>query len=325
MMMKAAIYNDYGPPEVVHIGEVVKPVPAPNEVLIKIVASTISAGDWRARSLEMPTGFGLIGRLIFGVFRPRNKVLGSELSGIVEAIGSDVTQFSIGDAVIGYPENGCHAQFRTMPEDGAIIRKPESLTFEQAAGLFFGGITALDFLLNFGKITSGETVLINGASGAVGSACVQLAKHFGAEVTGVSSAKNHDLVRSLGADFVIDYADEDFTLGNKTYDIVVDCVGNAPWAKSKHVLNETGRLLLVAGSLGDMLKASFVSKKHGKKLVSGVSMGNRDKLLALMEIVESGAFRPVIDRVFSLENIVEAHAYVDRGHKCGSVVINIAL
>ncbi len=322
-MMKIATYNTYGPPEVVRIEEVAKPVPANNEVLIKIYASTISAGDWRARSLEMPAGFGMLGRLVFGVFGPRNKILGTELSGVIEAVGSDVTQFAVGDAVIAYTENGCHAEYRTVPEDGGIVPKPESLSFEQGAALSFGGVTALDFLQEYGEISTGETVLVNGASGSVGSACVQLAKHFGAIVTGVSSKKNHDLLGALGADFVIDYAQEDFTSGHKVYDIVVDCVGNAPWDQSKRVLSKTGRLLLVAGSLSDMLRASFVSKKHGEKLVSGVSMGNRDKLVALMKIVEAGAFMPVIDRVYPLQDIVDAHAYVDSGRKCGNVVISM--
>lgn len=322
-MMKIATYNTYGPPEVVRMEEAKKPVPANNEVLIKIYASTISAGDWRARSLDMPVGFGLVGRLVFGVFGPRNKILGTELSGIVEAVGDDVTQFSVGDAVIAYVENGCHAEYRAVPEDGPIILKPENLSFEQGAALCFGGVTALDFLQKFGELSAGETVLINGASGSVGSACVQLAKHFGATVTGVSSKKNHELLGSLGADFVIDYAQEDFTLGHKVYDIVVDCVGNAPWVKSKRVLSKRGRLLLVAGSLADMLKASLVSKKHGKMLVAGVSMGSRDKLIALMDIVEAGAFMPVIDRVYPIEDIVQAHAYVDSGRKCGNVVISM--
>lgn len=321
--MKIATYNTYGPPEVVRIEDVAKPVPTNSEVLIKIYAATISAGDWRARSLDMPAGFGLLGRLVFGVFGPRNKILGTELSGIIEAVGTDVTEFAVGDAVIAYTENGCHAEYRAVPADGAIVLKPKNLSFEQAAALSFGGVTALDFLREFGGISAGETVLINGASGSVGSGCVQLAKHYGAIVTGVSSKKNHKLLRSLGADFVIDYAQEDFTSGHKVYDIVVDCVGNTPWVKSKRVLSKTGRLLLVAGSLSDMLKASFVSRKHGKKLIAGVSLGSRDKLHALMEILEAGAFMPVVDRVYPLQDIVDAHAYVDSGRKCGNVVISM--
>lgn len=323
--MKAVVYTEYGSPEVLQIKEIEKPRPKDNEVLIKIYASTVSAGDWRARSLSMPAGFGLIGRLVFGVFGPRKQILGSELSGEIEAVGKDVTKFKVGDHVIAFTdiEAGCHAEYKTMPEDGSIVLKPANLSFDQAASIAFGGTTALTFLRDLGKIQSGEKVLVVGASGSTGSACVQLAKHFGAKVTGVTSTQNLDLVKSIGADKVVDYRQEDFTNNGERYDIIVDTTGTASWSRCESSLSQTGRLLVVSGSLRDMLQASFVSKKDGKKLVPGVATGSLEKLQFLADLAATGEFTPVIDRSYPLEKIVEAHAYVDTGRKRGNVVITI--
>ena len=227
--MRAAVHRTYGPPDVVGIEDVETPEPKRNEVLIKIHATTVSSGDWRARSLAMPAGFGLLARPVFGFFGPRQPILGSELAGEIAGIGEGVTKFKIGDHVVAFPGigMGCHAQYRTVPQDGRIVLKPAALSFEEAAAMSFGGTTALHFLRDLAGIRTGQKALIIGASGAVGSAAVQLAKYFGAEVTGVCSAANLDLVRSIGADRVIDYTKEDFTGNGETYDIILDAVGRA--------------------------------------------------------------------------------------------------
>lgn len=323
--MKAAIYKKYGSPEVVHIEEVQKPVPKDNEVLIKIHASTVNSADWRARSLEMPKGFSMLGRLIFGIFGPRQPILGMELAGTIEAIGKDVSEFEIGDQVFADCGTGAgaHARYKSMPQDGAIALKPKNLSFEEAASLCFGGTVGLDFLQKLGQIKQGDKLLVNGASGTTGTALVQIAKYFGANVTGISSTANLKLVKSIGADKVIDYTKEDFTKNGETYDIIVDTAGNAPWSRSKDSLNKTGKLLLVFSSLKDMLLASFVSKKNGKKLIAGVAGGSAKSLKFLANLAEQGRFKPVIDRTYPLEEIVEAHRYVDSGRKKGSVVITL--
>ncbi len=323
--MKAAVYSKYGPPEVISIKDVPIPTPGDTDVLIKVHATTVSTGDWRARSLEMPAGMGLIGRLVFGITGPRNPILGTELSGVIEAVGKHVTKFAPGDEVIAYAggKMRAHAEFIAMPQDAAIAPKPTNLSFEAAAAVAFGGDTALDFLRDKGNIQPGETVLVVGASGCTGSAVVQLAKHFGAHVTGVSSAANLDLVASLGADQVIDYTREDFATNGQHYDIIVDTTATAPWSRVRNSLTPTGRLLMISGSLGDMLRAVFVSRKNGRKLVPGVAMGSAENLRFLVQLVEAGHFKPLIDRSYPLDQIVAAHAHVDTGRKKGSVVISI--
>lgn len=324
--MKAAVYTRYGPPDVVELKEVPKPMPGDGDVLIRIHATTVASGDWRARSLELPPGFGLVGRLVFGMFRPKFPILGTELAGEVEAVGKDVTKFKPGDQVFAMSgaRFGCHAEYRALPEDGPIALKPANLSYQEAAALAFGGTAALDFLKLKGKVQSGEKVLVNGASGATGSAAVQLARHFGAEVTGVCSTANLELVRSLGADHVIDYTKEDFTENGLRYDIIVDCAGTAPWARAKGALSDTGRLVLILGSLSDMLRAPFVSRAKGKKLISGVAGERAEDLRFLAGLAEAGEFKPVIDQVFAFDDIRAAHARVDSGHKRGSVVVDVA-
>jgi len=322
--MKAFVYTKYGPPDVLHLKEVEKPTPKDNEVLIKTHATTVTSGDWRVRSLSLPVGFGLLGRLVFGVSRPRQPILGTELAGKIESVGKGVSKFKVGDQVFVFSDAGmgCYAEYKCMPEDGAMALKPANLTYEEAAALSFGGTTALDFFRR-GKLQSGERVLVNGASGGVGTAAVQLAKHFGADVTGVCSAANVELVRSLGASHVIDYTKEDFTQNGEAYDIIVDTVGTAPFSRSKGSIKEGGRLLMVLGGLPDMLQIPWVSMTSSKKIIAGPAAGRADDLRFLAKLAEAGEFKTVIDRRYPFEQIAEAHRYVDTGRKKGNVVITL--
>ncbi|MDP2785098.1 MAG: NAD(P)-dependent alcohol dehydrogenase [Sulfurimicrobium sp.] len=322
--MKAIVYERYGPPEVLQLKEVEKPTPKDNEVLIKTHATTVTSGDWRVRSLNVPAGFGLIMRLVFGVSRPKQPILGTELAGVVESVGKDVRKFKVGDQVFAFSDAamGCHAEYKCMPEDGAVALKPPNLTYDEAAALSFGGTTALDFFRR-GKLQSGERVLVNGASGGVGTAAVQLAKHFGADVTGVCSTANVELVRSLGASHVIDYTKEDFTQNGETYDVIVDTVGTAPFSRSKASLKERGRLLMVLAGLPDMLQIPWVSMTSSKKVIAGPAAGRAEDLRFLAGLAEAGEFKPVIDRRYPFEQIAEAHSYVDTGRKKGNVIITL--
>jgi NADPH:quinone reductase-like Zn-dependent oxidoreductase len=322
--MKAIVYEKYGPPEVLQLKEVEKPTPKDNEVLIKTHAVTVTSGDWRVRSLNVPTGFGLIIRLVFGVFKPKQPILGSELAGVVASIGKDVNKFQVGDHVFAFSDAamGCYAEYKCMPEDGAIALKPANLSYEEAAALSFGGTTALDFLRR-GKLKSGERVLVNGASGGVGTAAVQLAKHFGAEVTGVCSAANIELVRSLGASHVIDYTQKDFTQNGETYDVIIDTTGTAPFSRSKVSLKEKGRLLMVLAGLPEMLQMLWVSMTSNKKVIAGPVASGTEDLRFLAELAAAGEFKPVIDRRYPFEQMVEAHRYVDTGRKKGNVVVTL--
>lgn len=320
--MKAIMYERYGSPDVLEMREVEKPTPKDNEILIKIHATTVTTGDWRARSLNVPAGFGLLSRLFFGISKPRQPVLGTELAGEIESVGKDVTGFKAGDQIFAFTGAGmgCHAEYTCMPEDGEVALKPLNLSYAEAAALSFGGTTALNFFRR-GKLQSGERVLVNGASGGVGTAAVQLAKHFGAEVTGVCSGANVELVRSLGAVHVIDYTKEDFTRNGKRYDVIVDTAGTAPFSRSKHSLKEGGRLLLVLGRLPDLLGIPWVLLTSSKKIIAGPASVSGDDLRFLAELAQAGKFKPVIDRSYPFEQIAEAHRYVDTGRKRGNVVI----
>ena len=322
--MKAIIFEKYGLPEVLRLSTVAKPAPKPNEVLIKIYATTVTSGDCRVRALNVPTGFGLIMRLVFGWSTPKQPILGTELAGVIEATGKNVTKFKIGDAVFAFTDfgMGCYAEYKCMPEDALIQLKPANLSFDEAAALSFGGTTALDFFRR-AKLKHGERVLINGASGAVGIAAVQIAKHFGAHVTGVCSTANMDLVKSIGADYVIDYTKENFANGTATYDVMMDTVGNAPFSRSKAVLKDGGRLLLVVADLLDMLHIAWVRLTSRKKIVAGPVAISAEDLRWLAEMAATGKFKTVIDRRYSLDQMAEAHCYVDTGRKRGSVVITV--
>lgn len=322
--MKAFVYTQYGPPDVLELKEVPMPAPKNNEILIRIHATTVTSGDSRVRSLNVPTGFGLMTRFALGVRRPRQPILGTELAGRIEAVGADVSTFRVGDSVFAFPDTGmgCYAEYRCMPEDGAVVPKPADLTFEEAAAMSFGGTTALHFFRR-GKLQSGEKILINGASGGVGTAAVQLAKYFGAEVTGVCSTANVDLVTSLGADHVIDYTKEDFTQNGETYDVIVDTAGTAPYSRSKPSLKDGGRLLLVLAGLPDMLPIPWISITSRKRVIAGPASGRVEDLRFLAELAGKAKFWPFIGRRYPFEQLVEAHRYVDTGHKTGNVVVTL--
>lgn len=322
--MKAVVYERYGPPEVLRFAEVAKPTPKANEVLIRIHATTVTSGDRRVRCLDVPAGFGLIVRLALGISKPRRPVLGSELAGVVEAVGKDVGGFAIGDPVFAFSDfgMGCHAEYKCMVHDGAVVRKPTGLTFAEAAALSFGGTTALDFLRR-GKLQRGESVLVNGASGGVGTAVVQLARHFGARVTGVCSTANMNLVRSLGAGHVIDYTKEDFTQTGETYDVIVDAVGTAPFSRCKASLKDNGRLLMVAAGLPEMLRVPWVSMSSSRRMIAGPAAVRTEDLRFLASLAEAGEYKPVIDRCYPFEEIAQAHRYVDTGRKKGNVIVTL--
>ncbi len=306
--MKAVIYNRYGPPDVLKLVDVEKPTPKDDEVLVKVRATTVTIGDVRMRSFTVPPAQWLFARLYLGILKPRRKILGMEVAGDVEAVGHKVTKFKAGDAVfastlsVGF---GGYAEYICIPEDGIIALKPDNLTYEEAAAAYGGGVTALHCLHN-GNIQPGQSVLIYGASGAVGTNAVQIAKHhFGAYVTGVCSGGNVDLVKSLGADVVIDYTKNDFATTGP-YDVVFDAVAKYPPAKARTALKPGG---------------VYINVHKDKDSGSGEQM---ELLAALKSLLEAGTIKPVIDRTYPLEEIVEAHRYVETGHKRGNVIVEFA-
>lgn len=304
--------------------ELPRPVPGDHELLIRIRATTVSSADARLRAIHMPYGFGLLGRLAVGINGPRKPILGSELAGDVEAAGRAVDAFKIGDHVVAFTGAGlgCHAEYRCVPANGAVAPKPANLSFGQAAALSFGGATMLDFFRRC-ELRSGERVLVNGASGTVGSAAVQLGKHFGAYVTGVCSTANTALVQSIGADEVIDYTKHDFAQRTAAFDVIVDTVGTAPFARCEPALSSGGRLLLVLASLPELLKAPWKALGSGKRVIGGSAAERPEYVRVLCELAATGRFSPVIDRCYPFEQIAEAHRRVDRGHKRGSVVVTL--
>jgi len=324
--MKAVTYRRYGGPTVVALDDVPKPSAKPNEVLIRIRATTVSSADWRARSLTLPRGFRLLGRLVFGLTKPRRPILGTELAGVVEEVGREVTRFRPGDAVIAFAGGrfGCHAEYRTMPEDGMIARKPANLSFEAAASLSFGSMNSLPFLRDKAGIRRGDQVLVVGASGAVGSAAVQIARHFGANVTAVTSTPNLALVASIGAEKAIDYTKVDFATTGETWDIIVDTTGTLSFRHCASSLKPGGRLVVVAGSFAQFLGIGNPSPASGKRVISGVAPATPDHLRYIANLASSGELKPVIDRVYRLKDAADAHAYVDTGRKRGSVVLSVS-
>jgi NADPH:quinone reductase-like Zn-dependent oxidoreductase len=322
--MKIITRRRYGGPEVLAIENASKPAPKDNEVLIRIRATTVTSGDCRVRALNVPYGFRLLSRLVFGVLRPRQTVLGTELAGEVEAIGKSVSKFRVGDRVFAFTgmQMGCYAEYKCVAENGMLAATPHHLSDAQAAALSFGGTTVLDFFSR-AKLRKGEHVLINGASGSVGTAAIQIAKHFGATVTAVCSQPNAALVRELGADDVIDYRVASFTDNKNAYDVVLDTVGTIPLSRMKASLAPGGRLLLVLATLPAMLRAPFVFMGSDRKAIAGPVAERVEDLHTLAQLAAEGAYTPVIDRTYRFDQMVEAHRYVDTGRKRGNVVITV--
>ncbi|MFC1921712.1 NAD(P)-dependent alcohol dehydrogenase [Chloroflexota bacterium] len=327
--MKAIVYTEYGPPEVLQLKEVEKPTPMDDEVLIKIFATAVTTGDANARGFtHVPPGFGPLPRLMFGITGPRKPIIGADLAGEIEAAGKDVNSFNKGDQVYGIDGNnlGSYAEYVCRSEDGALALKPANMSYEEAAAVPFGACTALYFLREKANIQSGQKVLINGASGGVGIYAVQLAKYFGTEVTGVCSTKNLELVKSLGADKVVDYTKEEFTQNGETYDIIFDVVGGKiSFSKCRNSLKQNGFFLAVAGGLKEAIQMLWTSVVGSKKVIFGGGMASerKDYLLFLNELIEAGKIKAVIDRHYPLEQTAEAHRYVEEGHKRGNVVITV--
>ncbi len=323
-IMRAAVAHAYGPPEVVRLADVPMPLVGELDVLVRIAATTVSAADWRIRARAMPMGFGLISRLALGLRKPRLSILGTEFSGTVVETGKAVRRFRPGDAVVGYPAAGlaCHAEYRAIREDGPLIRKPASLSEIEAAALSFGGTTALHFLRDKGQIRQGHRLLVIGASGSVGSAAVQIARHFGAIVTGVCSGGNADLIHRLGAHEVIDYTCQDWLRPGKHYDLILDTVGAEKLSRARRALVPDGRLLMVAAGLPQMLLA-LAPRSDGRKAISSLAPERAEDMQLLADLAETGAFRPLIDRVYPLDDIVEAHRRVESRRKRGNVVIAV--
>jgi NADPH:quinone reductase-like Zn-dependent oxidoreductase len=303
--MKAIVATKFGTPDVLKLQEVVKPEPKDNEILVKVHASTVSAGDIRMRSFDVPPLFWLPARITLGFTKPKHPIFGMELAGEVAAVGSAVTRFKVGDPVFAstLTENfGAHAQYKSLPENGLVFPKPPNMTYEEAAAVPIGAPTALR-LLRKGKIQRGQNVLIYGASGSVGTYAVQIAKYFGAEVTAVCSTANLELVKSLGADQVIDYTKEDFSAGGAQYDIIFDTLAKCPKSQATRALKPNGLFVTMAQ----------LSTKQ-----------SREEFTFIQGLIEAGKLRAVIDRCYPLERTVEAHRYVDTGRKAGNVVIQVA-
>ncbi|MBN2010006.1 NAD(P)-dependent alcohol dehydrogenase [candidate division KSB1 bacterium] len=317
--MKAVVYTKYGAPDVLSVQDVKIPVPGANEVRIIVHATTVTAAD----SL-MRTGKPLWGRIIIGLRKPKRPILGIELAGKIESIGKNVKRFKPGDDVYGFTGFGlgAHAEYVCMPESGSLVSKPVNMNYNEAAAIVDGATTTLFFLKDKAHIQSGQKVLIIGASGSIGTAAVQIAKYFGAEVTGVCSTTNLELVTSLGADHMIDYTREDFTNNGVSYDIIFDTVGKSSFAHCKNSLTKNGSYLPTVG-LKNHLLSLWTAMRGGKRVRSGMSIEKIASLTLLKELIETGKVRPVIDKIYPLERIVEAHRYVDTGHKRGNVVISV--
>jgi NADPH:quinone reductase-like Zn-dependent oxidoreductase len=330
--MKAIVFTEYGPPEVLQLKEIEKPTPKDNEVLVKIYATPVNFGDITVRNFRkitprkfsMPLLFWLPSRIILGVRKPKRTILGSEFAGEIEAIGKDVKLFSKGDQVFGYRSMnlGANAEYLRMPEDGLVTIKPANMTYEEAAAVPYGALTALNLLREV-NIQSGQKVLINGASGSIGSAAVQLAKYYGAEVTGVCGTPRLELVKSLGADKVIDYTKEDFTQSSENYDLIFDILGKSSFSRCKTSLKKNGCYLLASFKMKQLFQMLWTKIKGSKKVICALSNEKTEDLFFIKELIEAGKIKSVIDKRYPLEQTAEAHRYVENGHKKGNVVITV--
>ena len=315
--MKAAIYTSYGEPEVVNLMDLPKPTAKDHEVVVKVNAATVTSGDWRMRA-----GVPFAIRIYNGLFKLKRTVLGHEFSGVVDRVGAQVTRFKVGDPVFGTTGEGAgaHAEFVAVPADGIIALKPDAIPDEKAAALPVGALTALYFLRQ-ADVRKGQKVLIYGASGSVGTYAVQLAKHFGGEVTAVCSGANVEWVRSLGAGKVIDYQKEDFTQKKDSYDVVFDAVGKASFRKSQNALKPRGIYLTVAMDLNLIFQSILTSLTKRYKLISTVSKPTLDDFRIIIDLAEQGSLSPVIDRTYRLSEIQQAHRHAETGHKKGNLVL----
>lgn len=330
--MKAVVYTEYGSPDVLHLTDVATPTPKDNEVLVRVHVSSVNFGDMIARnfravtpaSFTMPAPLWLPARLVFGLRKPRIHILGNEFAGEIAAVGKAVTRFKVGDPVFGYrgPRMGCYAEYVVMPENGLVITKPATLSDEEAAVMPYGALTALNLLRKV-NIQPGQKVLINGASGAIGSAAVQLARYFGAEVTGVCGTPRLDFVKALGADKVIDYTREDFTRNGETYDVIFDILGKSSFARCKDSLTPDGRYLLASFKMKQLFQMLRTSITGGKRVICALSAEKPQDMAFIQDLIEAGTLRGMVDRCYPLEQAAEAHRYIEAGHKKANVVIRV--
>jgi NADPH:quinone reductase-like Zn-dependent oxidoreductase len=327
--MKAIVWTEYGPPGVLQLKEVEKPTPKDNEVLIRIYATTVTAGDCEMRRMETAIQYRILMRMYVGLRRPKRiTILGMELAGEIESVGKEIRKFKKGDQVFaatGFVGTGACAEYICLPEEpeaGVVAIKPANMTYEEAAPVPVGGHEALCFLRQ-GNVQSGKKVLINGAGGTIGTFAIQLAKYFGAEVTGVDSTRKLDMLRSIGADQVIDYTQEDFTKSGETYDFILDVVSKSSFSGSLRSLKQNGCYLIANPGLSQMVRGRWTSRRSSKKVLFGAASPKTEDLLFLKELIEAGKIKSVIDRTYPLEQTAEAHRYVETGHKKGHVVITV--
>jgi len=328
--MKAIVYTKYGPPEVLQVKEIEKPVPKDNEILVKVHATTVNYGDITARNFKniasrefnMPMPLWLPSRIMFGFSTPKKKILGSEFAGEVEAVGKKVKRFKPGDPVFGYrgQNMGAYAEYLCTPENGSVAIKPANMSYEEAAAVPYGALMALNLLRKV-NIQRGQKVLINGASGGIGSAAVQLVRYYGAEVTGVCSTPRLEFVKSLGANKVLDYTKEDFTQNGETYDLIFDILGRSSFSRCKSSLNQNGRYLLASFKMGKLFQMQIFDNK---KVICALAQEKPGDLIFIKELIEAGKIKSVIDKTFPMDQAAEAHRCVEAGHKKGHVVIKMA-
>lgn len=331
--MKAVVYTEYGSPDVLHMAELEEPTPKDHEIQIKVRATSVNFGDLMARNMKavtpgsftMPAPLWLPTRLVFGWNKPKNPILGAVFAGDVESVGKDVTRFKVGDPVFGYlgATMGAYAEYVCMAEDGNVAIKPHNMSYEEASTIPYGAIMAVP-LLKKANIQPGQKVLINGASGAIGSMAVQLAKHYGAEVTGVCGTPRMEFVKSLGADKVIDYTQEDFTKNGETYDVIFDVLGKSSFSACHHSLTSNGIYLLVSFKTGQVLQMLWTSLFSSKKVICALSPEKTDDIVLVKDLIEAGEVTTVVDRCYPLEQAADAHRYSEAGHRKGHVVITVA-